>query len=491
MTDGAELRLYNSLSRRLEVFEPSGPDGDEVRLYSCGPVAFSSPHLGILRGYVCVDLLRRALRWKGHSVRQAMMITDVVRARVPEGTDPELHVKEFLDQLADLNVLPATHYPRASEHVDGMIRIADTLERRGFAYRTDSGLYFDTSRVPDYGRLAGMDLDGQRDGARAESVPGRRNKNDFALWRLTEPGTHPGGTGRTWDSPWGRGMPGGHLPCTAAGLALLGPHLDLHTGGRHHRSLHHVNEIAQSEAYLGAARPWVRHWLHHGALTSGNQPMARDRAPHLGDLARAGLHPMAFRLFLMRGHYHRDLDYTHEGAVAAQATLRRLLTRRPPTAAVGDFETYRDAERLLPPDDTTARRFLAAIDLAVCADLNTAQILAELQQAVRSTDITDRGLHVVLAAAEALLGLGLSTLDPAELVAHQPSAEQLPSERRNAVDRLIADRSAARARRDWARADAIRSQLSGMGVEITDTGDRTTWTLRHDERVPAERGTST
>ncbi|MEU1401641.1 hypothetical protein ABZ471_04615 [Streptomyces sp. NPDC005728] len=497
MNTGAELRLYNSMSRRLEVFETSGPEGDQVRMYSCGPVAFSSAHLGILRGFVCVDLLRRALRWKGHSVRQAMMITDVVRAGVPEGTDPEFHIKEFLDSLAALNVLPAAHYPRASEHIGEMIGMAGELERRGYAYRIDSGLYFDTSRSPGYGELAGMDLDAQRDGVRAESIPGRRNKNDFALWRLTGPDAEAAGTGRSWDSPWGRGLPGSHLPCSAASMALLGPHLDIHTGGRHHRSLHHVNEIAQSEAHLADARPWVRHWLHHGALTAADQPMVRHRAPHLGDLTATGLHPMAFRLLLLRGHYHRDLAYTRDGVVAAQATLRRLLARRRPTIPHPrsethhpHIETYQDARRLLPPDDPAARRILDGMDTAICADLNTAQVLAQLQQAVRIPDITDRGLRVVLAAADTLLGLRLTTLDPAEL-AHQPLTGELPLGQQHVIDRLVADRTAARARKDWERADTIRSQLSRMGIEVTDAGSNSTWTLRQDSHVPAERKTHT
>ncbi|MEU2062007.1 hypothetical protein [Streptomyces sp. NPDC013455] len=489
MNTGAELRLYNSLSRRPEAFAPSGPDAEEVRVYSCGPVAFASAHLGILRGSVCVDLLRRALRWKGHSVRHAMMTTDVVRASVPRDTDPEFHIKEFRGHLADLNVLPATHRPRASEHVDDMVGIAAELERRGFAYRLASGLYFDTSRSPGYGQLAGLDADGQRDGARAESIPGRRNKNDFALWRLTGPDSEPGsGTGTGWESPWGRGLPGSHLPCTAASMALLGAHPDIHTGGRHHRSLHHVNEIAQSEAYLADRRPWVRHWLHHGALTSAHQPMVRNSAPLLGDLADAGLHPMAFRLFLLRGHYHRDLAYTHDGVVAAQAALRRLLTRRRPPAPYPHVETYPDAKRLLPPDDTAAHRLLDAMDTAICADLNTAQVLARLQQAVRSPDVTDDGLRVLLAAADALLGLRLTTLDPGQL-AHRTLTGEPSRGQRHLIDRLIADRTAARARRDWEQADAIRSRLSRMGVDVTDTGDHSTWTLRRDGRVQTESET--
>ncbi|WP_263166100.1 hypothetical protein [Streptomyces sp. SCSIO ZS0520] len=495
MNTGAELRLYNSLSRKLEVFEPSGGEGEPVRMYSCGPVAFSSAHLGILRGFVCVDLLRRALRWKGHSVRQAMMITDVVRAGVPEGTDPELHIKEFLDSLAALNVLPATHYPRASEHIDDMIAMAGDLERRGHAYRLDSGLYFDTSRSPGYGELAGLDLDAQREGASAESIPGRRNKNDFALWRLTGEDAEAAGTGRSWDSPWGRGLPGSHLPCSAASTALLGPHLDIHTGGRHHRSLHHVNEIAQSQAHFADARPWVRHWLHHGALTAADQPMVRHRAPHLGDLTARELHPMAFRLLLLRGHYHRDLAYTDEGVVAAQATLRRLLARHRPAIPHprGEtrhtrIETYQDARRLLPPDDPAAHRVLDRMDTAICADLNTAQVLAELQQAVRSPDITEHGLRVVLAGADALLGLRLTTLDPAEL-AQQTGTGELPLGQQHLVDRLIADRTAARARKDWERADTIRAQLSRMGIEVTDAGSDSTWTLRRDSHVLAERRT--
>ncbi|WP_055697920.1 CysS/YqeB C-terminal domain-containing protein [Streptomyces silaceus] len=483
MSTGAPLRLRNSLHRGVEAFRPSGSAGGEVGLYSCGPIAFASPHLGILRGYVCVDLLRRALRWKGFPVRHAVMITDVVRARVPDDVDPELHVKEFHDGLAALNVLPADHYPRASEYVDEMIGMARELERTGHAYRLGSGLYFDTSRSAGYGAIARMHLEGQRDGASAESVPGRRNPSDFALWRLTGPGDDPRDTARTWDSPWGRGLPGSHLPCSATSTALLGAHFDLHTGGRHHRALHHVNEIAQSEACLADGRPWVGHWLHHGALTHDDRPMTRGTAPHVADLTAAGLHPMAFRLLLLRGHYRRDLAYTRAGVAGAQATLRRLLSRRGPAVPVPDVVTYEQARLLLPPDDTAALRALDRMDAAMCADLNTAQVLTELQEAVRAPDLTDRGLGVVLASADALLGLRLTTLDPGELALR---TGELPLAQRRAVEELVAARAAARARRDWQRADAIRAQLSRIGVAVTDAGDRSDWTLSRGVPAPAE-----
>jgi len=484
VTNGHQLRLYNSLGRRVEDFIPSG---DVTGMYSCGPTVYAYQHLGNMRAYVSADTVRRALRWKGFTVRHVVNITDVGHAvsDADTGEDKmevaaarerrsvleiaESYTRVFFDDLKALNVLPAAEYPRASAYVPQMIEFAAVLEARGYTYRLPSGLYFDTAKFPRYGELAQLHVEGQLEAARVEQVPGRRRKTDFALWRTEEPGRR---RVLRWDSPWGWGTPGWHLECSVMSIALLGPHFDIHTGGVDHRELHHVNEIAQSEAYLGDGQPWVRYWLHNEFLQLGGAKMAKSAggAPRLADLVAAGYHPAAFRLFLLGGHYRSQLDFTMAGIDAAQATLRRLAARIQPLRPLPAVETFEEAARTADP------RALDLIDAAISADFNTPKLLAALQDALRDPEITPDGQRALVAAADALLGLGLATLDPADLAGQ--SADHLTPEERDAIEQLVADRTQARKQRDWARADQIRAELDALGVQLTDTPEGPVWQLR-------------
>jgi cysteinyl-tRNA synthetase len=493
VTNGHQLRLYNSLGRRVEDFIPSG---DVTGMYSCGPTVYVYPHLGNMRAYVSADTVRRALRWKGLRVRHVVNITDVGHAvsDADTGEDKmevaaarerrsvleiaESYAQAFFDDIAALNILPAAAYPRASAYVPQMIEFAATLQARGYTYQLPSGLYFDTARFPRYGELAQLHVEGQLEAARVEQVPGRRHKTDFALWRTEEPGRR---RILRWDSPWGWGTPGWHLECSVMSIALLGPHFDIHTGGVDHRELHHVNEIAQSEAFLadgqGWAPPWVRYWLHNEFLQLGGVKMAKSAggAPRLADLTAAGYHPAAFRLFLLGGHYRSQLDFTITALDAAQATLRRLAARIQPLRPLPAIETLAAARAAGP--DPAAERALDVIDAAISADFSTPRLLAALQDALRDPEITQDGLRTVTAAADALLGLGLATLDPADLDQRR-TADELTPEERHAIEQLVADRTRARKDRDWARADQIRAELDALGVQLTDAPEGPVWHLR-------------
>ncbi|MCD0451612.1 hypothetical protein LO762_20790 [Actinocorallia sp. API 0066] len=464
--------LFNSLTDRTEVFRASGP---VAGVYSCGPLVFAPPHLGIIRGYVCVDVIRRALRWKGTPVRHVVTLTDIRQTRenaAPGGRSfaevTEHYAGIFLRDLATMNVLPAHHYPRASDHVDAMVEFAGELEARGYAYPTESGLYFDTGRVAAYGALAVMNAPGQRLGARARPAPGRRRTTDFALWRTVDGARH----GRQgWPSPWGWGLPGGHLPCSVMSRALLGERFDLHTGGQRHRRLHHVNEIAQSEALLDDGRPWVGHWSHHGELHMGTRPMARGTASGLPELVARGFHPMAYRLFLLGGHYRNQMNYTEDALRAAQATLRRLVRKLAPWAGAAPLTSHGAARARLGDADPVAARLLDELDAAVCADLNTARALAVLQAAARRSDLSPDGGRVLVAAADALLGLGLGALTERELDG-APRAFVSSGASDEEIALLVAAREEARAAGDWARADGIRTRLLAFGVPVRDSARR-------------------
>jgi cysteinyl-tRNA synthetase len=474
------------------------PSADVVGIYSCGPTVYSFPHLGNMRPYVFADTLRRALRWKDIAVRHVVNITDVGHAVADSDTGEDklemaaarerrsvediaaFYTKAFFDDMAALRVMPADAYPRASEYVPQMIEFAARLEELGYTYLLPSGLYFDTSKSPGYGSLALLDVAGQREGARVEHVEGRRNKTDFALWRAEEPGVR---RVMRWKSPWGWGAPGWHLECSVMSMSLLGPHFDIHTGGVDHRQLHHVNEIAQSEAYLGDGRPWVRYWLHNEFLLMNAEKIAKSAGggPRLADLTEAGYHPMAYRLFLLGGHYRSQLDFTNQAMDAAQATVRRLAARVEALRPLPAAETFQAARALLPgsgPEaDMAAVAYLDQVDEAISADLATPKILAALQESLRDPEISAEGLRVVVAAADALLGLGLAELDPRAVDRRRSVSDLDPAELKT-IERLIAERTGARREKNWARADEIRAELEKLGVQVTDTPAGPAWELR-------------
>jgi cysteinyl-tRNA synthetase len=491
VTDGQQLRFYNSLGRRLEDFTPSA---DVVGLYTCGPTVYSYPHLGNMRPYVFADTLRRALRWKNIPVRAVVNITDVGHAVADSDTGEDklevaaarerrsveeiasFYTKDYLEAMAALNVQPADVYPRASEYVPQMVEFAKRLEEKGYTYQLPSGLYFDTTKSPGYGTLALLDLEGEIEGARVEHVEGRRHKSDFALWRTEEPGVR---RVMRWDSPWGWGAPGWHLECSVMSMALLGDHFDIHTGGIDHRQLHHVNEIAQSEAYLGDDQPWVKYWLHNEfiLLDSGKISKSAGHTLRLANLVESGYHPLAYRLFLLGGHYRSQLDFTVTAIDAAQATLRRLVTRIAPLRPLPSVSTFAEARALVPAGDAAARAYVEKLDAAISADLATPTVLATLQDSLRDPAVSEAGLRVVVAAAEALLGLRLADLEVREVEGRR-AASDLEAAEVERIERLVAERTQARKEKNWPRADEIRSELEELGVQVTDTPTGPVWELR-------------
>lgn len=479
---GNPLTLYNSLTRTVAEFVPIDPQ--LVRIYTCGPTVYAYPHIGNLRAYLLSDTLSRALRWKGYPVRKIVNITDVghLVADADEGEDKmetaartssesvfELarrYEAAFHEDLAKLRILPADEYPRASEWVPEMIRFAERLEERGYAYRLPSGLYFDTSKSPGYGRLGMIKVEEQLAGARVQQVEGKRNPNDFALWRTEAPGTR---RLIRWESPWGWGAPGWHLECSVMSISLLGDHFDIHTGGVDHRELHHVNEIAQSEAYLGDGRDWVNYWIHGEFLTIREAKMAKSEQTglRLVDLEAAGVAPAAYRLMMMMAHYRTQVDYSLAAARAAGTTLRRLRQRIVPLLPLPQPTTYAAARQQLASDEAIAA--LDRIDRAISEDLATPQVVAELHEVLRSA-IPPAEQAVLVGAVEQLLALALD--QPDEQLGTSLSDEEIAE-----IEAKVAERNRARAARDWATADAIRQELSERGIVLRDSAEGTVWEL--------------
>jgi cysteinyl-tRNA synthetase len=491
---GAPLRLFNTLGRRLQLFEALQPG--TARIYSCGPTVYAYQHIGNLRAYVFADTLRRVLEWKGHDVVHVINITDVghLTSDMDAGEDKvELasrrehrsvwdiaahYTDAFVHDLGELRVRTPSTWARATEHIEQMIAFARMLEVKGYAYRLETGLYFNTGKVTDYGKLARLDLEGLREGARVRPTPGKRHPADFALWRSS-----PKRSRRLmeWDSPWGRGAPGWHLECSTMSIEYLGERFDLHTGGVDHIPVHHTNEIAQSEAYLGG--PWVPFWLHNEFINLNHAKIAKSTGNtlRLRDLERRGYHPLSYRVLLLASHYRSQIDFTWEGLEAARVGHRRLLERLrerlPPggrplrqQAAAGEL-------------GSRGRMYLARIDAAIANDLNTPQALAVLTELSRDATLAADELAVLVSAAEDLLALGLLDLDPDELEAR--GAQFAPDS--GEVERLLEQRAEARRHGDFATADRIRDNLERRGIEVRDTREGTVWNARAASRMRNER----
>jgi cysteinyl-tRNA synthetase len=462
-----ELRLFNSLTRTKERFEPLAPP--EVRVYSCGPTVYARQHLGNLRAYVFADLLTRTLGWLGYETRHVVNITDVghltddadagddkmekaARERGETAWDvAERWTDVFRRDLAALSIREPDVWSKATDHIPEQIEMVRTLEAKGFTYATSDGIYFDTSRAVGYPAFGHVDPEALRAQARIAGASEKKQPTDFALWKLSD----PNGPARQmeWESPWGVGFPGWHIECSAMSTKHLGAPFDIHTGGIDHLPVHHPNEIAQSEAALGV-RPWVRFWLHGGWLMLDGGKISKSKAaegqspPNLDDLVDRGIHPLSFRLFLLGGHYRQQMSLTDEAIAGSDETYRRLRRRAAelgppagsPTAAV----------------DAGRERLRAAL----VDDLNAPRALAVLHDTLRDETITRAERALLLRDFDAALGLGLA----------EPWTEQ-PAALDPRIEALVAEREAARRARDFARADAIRDQLAAEGFEIEDTPD--------------------
>ncbi len=477
MTD-APLKLFNSLTRQIEVFEPVHPG--EARVYSCGPTVYNYQHIGNMRAYVFADTLGRTLQWKGYKLTHVVNITDVghLTSDADEGEDKmekmaaregksawdiaRFYQADFEADLARLNVQPKQH-PRATEYVDAMIAwgkgIADM-----HCYELESGLYFDISTVADYGRLArAVTEDGE---GRIESVEGKRNAADFAIWRRTPPGET---RQMEWDSPWGRGAPGWHLECSVMGEALLGFPFDIHTGGIDHREIHHPNEIAQNQAHCctnGLDDPrnsGAKIWMHNNFLVERSGKMSKSSGEflRLQLLIDRGYHPLAYRLMCLQAHYRSELEFSWEGLGAALTRLKRMVMA---AGTLADVPSQPEAEH------AKFAPVLAKFDAAIADDLGTPIALTALEEAL-ATKKVDAGIkRAVVEDMDAVLGLNLFHLTRADLRIRPKSATITEAE----IDTALARRKEARAAKDFAASDAIRDELSAAGVEVMD-GDPLGW----------------
>ena len=477
MTDAhaSPLKLFNSLTRSLEEFQPVHPG--EARVYSCGPTVYNYAHLGNMRAYVFADTLGRVLSFKGYKLRHIINITDV--GHLPDDADAgedklekaaaeraqsiwdiaRHYTEAYWADVRALNIRQPAHWSIATDYVPAMIDFAKTIADK-HCYELDGGLYFDTTTVADYGRLARHGTDEGE--SRIDPVDGKRHPADFAIWRKT-----PAGETRQmeWDSPWGRGAPGWHLECSVMSEALLGFPFDIHTGGIDHREIHHPNEIAQNQAHSCSTDSGARMWMHNNFLVERSGKMSKSSGEFLRVqlLIDKGYHPLAYRLMCLQAHYRSELEFSWEGLGAALTRLKRLVMAAAPV---------RDAEAA-EPADRRLTDLLAKFDAAMSDDLNTAVALTLLEEAAAMKKIDAGQKRAALTAMDAVLGLDLLTIERADLRV-RPKTAAIGEED---IEAILTRRREARAAKDFAASDALRDELIAAGVEVMD-GDPLGWDWR-------------
>ncbi|MBN2490963.1 MAG: cysteine--tRNA ligase [Planctomycetes bacterium] len=481
------IQFFNTLTGRKEPFQPLEPG--RVRMYHCGPTVYDYAHIGNFRSFLLADLLRRHLEYRGFAVTQVMNLTDVghIRDDADEGEDKleararrerqdpwalaEHYIRAFFEDLDVMGVRRAQVYPRATEHIPDMIRQIERLLERGHAYVVEGAVYFDVSSFERYGALSGNTLESLRAGHRIDPHPDKRNPFDFALWK-SDP-HHL----MKWESPWGpHGFPGWHIECSAMGMKYLGESFDIHTGGEDNKFPHHECEIAQAEGASG--RPFVRTWLHVRHLLVDGEKMAKSKGNFytIRDLVAKGYSGRAIRHAILSTHYRAPMNFTLDGLEAARRTLERIDVFR---AALADPRPPGDTPEIEARIEAARAAFGAALD----DDLGISPALAALHELIG--ELNKRALRAgdaararaFLAEVDDVVGLFAT---PAQLRGAAEIGLTAGGTLRAAPDdaevaRLVAERVAARARREFARADAIRDELKARGVILEDRADGTRW----------------
>ena len=447
------IQLYDTYTRSLREFTPLNPP--EVGLYTCGPTVYDFAHIGNLRTYLFEDILRRALEFNGFPLKHVMNITDVghLVSDADTGEDKmekgsrrtgktawelaEIYTGEFKKDLGRLNIIEPHIWCKATDHIAEQIDFIRCIEAKGFTYRTADGIYFDTSRLSDYGALGRLDIEGLQAGARIE-MGEKRSPTDFALWKFS-----PAGQQRQmeWDSPWGVGFPGWHIECSAMSAKYLGSFFDIHCGGEDHITVHHTNEIAQTEACYGTRL--ANFWMHGYFLQIGDdQKMSKSGGGFLRvqTLLDNGYDPLAYRMFCLNAHYRAKLNFTWDGLDGSMKALERLRAAAFAWGAPGTA------------DEGFIERFVEPVN----EDLNMPRAMAVVWDLVKS-DLPAPVKKATLLEFDRVLGLRLGEW--------QPEEEAVPAE----ILALVEQRQRARQEKRWQDADALRAQIDAAGYVLEDT----------------------
>ena len=458
-----QLKLYNTMSRKKETFSPLNKK--EVQMYSCGPTVYSVQHIGNMRAMVVWDVLKRVLMYNDYKVKQILNVTDVghLTSDADEGEDKMMkalklenlkpskesmikiarkYEKIWKEDMAMLNVIEADVYPRATEHVAEMIEMISGLSKNGFVYETDGVVYFDISKDKNYGKLAKLKLDDLKSGARVKVDTSKKNPQDFALWfkGIGKHDTHL----MQWDSPFGKGFPGWHIECSAMSTKYLGDQFDIHTGGIEHISVHHVNEISQTEGATGK-KPWVKYWMHNEHLLVDNHKMSKSEgtAYNLADVRERGYDPLALRFLCLTAHYRKPLNFTFESMDSSLNALEKLRNR-----VLDLLDEDKKGTKIA---DECKSDFMSALN----DDMNTPRALAVVWDLLKDDEVSSKEKYETLINFDRVLGLDLDKVKKLEV----------PQD----VTELAALREHARNKRDWAEADRIRDEIKKLGFIVKDS----------------------
>lgn len=480
-SQAAALTLFNSLTRQAEPFAPVNPG--EARVYTCGPTVYNFQHIGNMRAYIFADTLGRTLSWKGYTLTHIINITDVghLTSDADAGDDKmekaasesgrsawdiaKFYTDAYWRDIERLNIRQPAKWSVATDHVEEMIAFAKSIADK-HCYELDSGLYFDTSTVPNYGRLARQQQQLQEDAEawiRIDPVKNKRNSADFAIWRKT-----PDGETRQmeWDSPWGKGAPGWHLECSVMSKKYLGESFDIHTGGIDHREIHHPNEIAQNQAHSCSADTGANIWMHNNFLIDRGGKMSKSAGEFLTlqVLVDKGVHPLAYRLMCLQAHYRSELEFTFDNLLAALTRLKRMVQR------ISNMANNAN------PVEASEPGLLALLDefrAAIYDDLNTPAALPILERVVFMKPLPTEQKLATIIRMDKVFGLNLATLTRTDFRLRPTSAEITEAE----IERQLDLRRDAKADKNFPAADAIRDELTAKGIEIMD-GDELRWDWR-------------
>lgn len=469
------LYLYNTAHRRKEPFNPSNPP--EVGFYSCGPTVYHYAHIGNLRSFLFADILKRVLIMNGYQVNHIMNITDVghLTDDASDGDDKmekgakregktawevaEFYTEAFIKDFTALNMIRPAIFPKATDHIQEQIDLIKTLEEKGYTYVIDDGVYFDTSKFADYGKMAKLNLDEQKEGARVQKNDQKRNGSDFALWKFSLKGEN---RAMEWESPWGKGFPGWHLECSAMSMKYLGDSFDIHTGGIDHIAVHHTNEIAQSEA--ATDKPFAHYWMHNEfVVESGSDKMSKSSGEFLtlNALIKKGYDPLDYRFATLQTHYRGQMTFSWAVMDAAREGRKRLNQFARKIHSLIEMQVERSDEKYLSDKSDTFRE-------ALNDDLNTPMALSIIFELVKdiNSQIANEALAVspasiwkFLLEADKVLGLDLEKIALA--------TESIPAE----IEELLAKRQLARDNRDFEASDRLRDQIKELGYLVEDGKD--------------------
>ncbi len=475
--ESVPIRLFNSISKMKEQFEPVRQGN--VYMYSCGPTVYSTAHIGNLRSYVFSDTLRRMFEYNDYKVKHVINITDVghltsdsdsgddkmMTALKTEGLPITLtnmkkigskYIKEFKEDLKELNIKTPFAFPRASDHIDGQIAFIKTLEEKGYTYTLKDGIYFETKMFKNYGALGGISKEDADTISRIGKRDDKHTQQDFALWKFSTTKTDSDKK-LGWKSPWGVGFPGWHIECSAMSSQYLGKQFDLHTGGIDHKPIHHNNEIAQTEAITG--KRFVNYWMHNAFITIENKRIGKSEgnAIFLRHLSDKDFPAFTYRYWLLTGHYRSHMNFTWEALEGAKTALIKL------------HKQFLDLGSQNGTIDTSYQeRFHKFIN----DDINTAQAIALLHELMSDKSVNKKDKRVTILDMNRVLSIGF-------IESYKQMGTMLKGETKKIsvkkasddIQELVEKREEARKDKDWKSADSIREKLDKKGIEVSDTND--------------------